>query len=68
MKVKELLELDLKKSPLIIVDDSLEKYEDDSIPQFKIDSVNDSVKNTNLLKILKDRNITEKSQNHKNLE
>ena len=68
MKVKELLEMDLKKSPLIIVDDSLEKYEDDSIPQFKIDSVNDSVKNTKLLKILKDRNITEKSQNHKNLE
>lgn len=59
MKVKELLELDLKKSPLIIVDDSLEKYEDDIIPQFKIDSVNDSVKNTNLLKIIKERNITE---------
>ena len=68
MKVKELLKLDLKKSPLFIVDDSLEKYEDDSIPQFKIDSVNDSVKYTKLSKILTDRNITEKSQNHKNLE
>jgi hypothetical protein len=52
MKVKDLLELDLRRNPLITIDESLDKYSNDPIPQIKIDSCNDAILNTNLLQVL----------------
>jgi hypothetical protein len=52
MKVKDLMELDLKRNPLITIDESLDKYSNDQIPQIKIDKCNDAIKNTNLLSVL----------------
>ena len=57
MKVQDILEMDLKRSPIIVIDESLDKHLDDEIPQYKIDSLIDSVRNTNLLDILKKHNI-----------
>lgn len=52
MKVKELMELDLRRNPLVTIDESLDKYSNDPIPQIKVDKCNDSIKNTNLLQVL----------------
>ncbi len=52
MKVKDLMELDLRRNPLITIDESLDKYSNDPIPQIKIDSCNDAILNTNLLRVL----------------
>ncbi|HLO52733.1 MAG TPA: hypothetical protein VK169_00520 [Saprospiraceae bacterium] len=41
MKVAELAKRDFKRNPLIVVDKSLDKYEDYQIPQNKIDSANE---------------------------
>jgi len=54
MKVKEIMELDLRKNPLVTIDESLDKYSNDPIPQFKIDKCNDAIKNTNLLQVLEE--------------
>lgn len=59
MKVKDILELDLKRNPIIVVDESLDKHLDDEIPQYKVDSLNDSLKSTNLLDILRIHKIRE---------
>jgi len=52
MRTKDILELDLIKIPLITIDDSLDKYINDQIPQKKIDECNDSLEKTNLPSIL----------------
>lgn len=52
MKVKELMELDLRRNPLVTIDESLDKYSNDPIPQIKVDKCNDAIKNTNLLQVL----------------
>ncbi|MBK8627025.1 MAG: hypothetical protein IPN86_16090 [Saprospiraceae bacterium] len=52
MKVKDLMELDLRRNPLITIDKTLDKYTNDPIPQTKIDKCNDAILNTNLLQVL----------------
>ena len=37
---------------MILIDETLYKYSNDPIPQFKIDSANNAIENTNLLELV----------------
>lgn len=44
MKIEELAKRDLKRNPLMVVDNTLDKYKNYPIPQDKIDSANEILK------------------------
>ena len=52
MHTKEILELDLKRHPIIIINEELDNARPSKIPQVKIDSFENAVKNTNLLEVI----------------
>ncbi|MBK8391989.1 MAG: hypothetical protein IPL23_23120 [Saprospiraceae bacterium] len=47
-----ILELDLKRHPIMIVNEELDNVKPSNIPQVKIDSFENAVKNTNLLEVV----------------
>jgi hypothetical protein len=47
-----ILELDLKRHPIMIINEELDNVKPLNIPQVKIDSFENAVKNTNLLEVI----------------
>ena len=47
-----IMELDLKRHPIMIINEELDNVKPSNIPQVKIDSFENAVKNTNLLEII----------------
>jgi hypothetical protein len=47
-----ILELDLKRHPIMIINEELDNVKPSKIPQVKIDSFENAVKNTNLLEVI----------------
>ena len=47
-----ILELDLKRHPIMIINEELDNVKPTNIPQVKIDSFENSVKNKNLLEVI----------------
>ncbi|HMR90162.1 MAG TPA: hypothetical protein PKD51_18500, partial [Saprospiraceae bacterium] len=47
-----ILELDLKRQPIMIINEELDNVKPSNIPQVKIDSFENAVKNTNLLEVI----------------
>lgn len=47
-----ILELDLKRHPIIIINEELDNVKPTNIPQVKIESFENAVKNTNLLEVI----------------
>ncbi|MBP6446107.1 MAG: hypothetical protein WAT22_00495 [Saprospiraceae bacterium] len=62
MKAIDLMELVLRKNPLVTIDESLDKYSNDPIPQIKIDKCNNVILNTNLLQVLEQRKKQRKKE------
>ncbi|MBK9565082.1 MAG: hypothetical protein IPO37_07860 [Saprospiraceae bacterium] len=62
MKAIDLMELVLRKNPLVTIDESLDKYSNDPIPQIKIDKCNNVILNTNLLQVLEQRKKERKKE------
>jgi oligoribonuclease NrnB/cAMP/cGMP phosphodiesterase (DHH superfamily) len=52
MSAKDILELDLKKHPIIVIDESLDHIKKPNFSQAKIDGFENAVKNTNLLEVV----------------
>jgi hypothetical protein len=46
------MELDLKRNPIMIINEELDNVKPSKIPQVKIDSFENAVKNTNLLEVI----------------
>jgi hypothetical protein len=46
------MELDLKRNPIMIINEELDNVKPTNIPQVKIDSFENAVKNTNLLEVI----------------
>lgn len=55
MKVTELTKRDFKRNPLMVVDQSLDKFKDHKIPQIKIDSANEISKMESYKSLRKER-------------
>lgn len=47
-----ILELDLKRHPIMIINEDLDNVKPLKIPQVKIDSFENAVKNTNLIEVI----------------
>jgi hypothetical protein len=47
-----IMELDLKRNPIMIINEELDNVKPTNIPQVKIDSFENAVKNTNLLEVI----------------
>ncbi len=47
-----ILELDLKRHPIMIINEELDNIKPSNIPRVKIDSFENAVKNTNLLEVI----------------
>lgn len=47
-----ILELDLKKHPIMIINEELDNVKPSKIPQIKIDSFENAIKNTDLLEVI----------------
>ncbi|MCB9309830.1 MAG: hypothetical protein H6567_07230 [Lewinellaceae bacterium] len=47
-----ILELDLKRHPIMIINEELDNVKPTNIPQVKIESFENAVKNTNLLEVI----------------
>ncbi len=48
-----ILGLDLKRHPIMIINEELDNAKPSNIPQVKIDSFENAVKNSNLLEVIK---------------
>ena len=48
----KVLELDLKRHPIMIINEELDNVKPPKIPQIKIDSFENAIKNTNLLEVI----------------
>ena len=58
MKVAELVKRDLKRNPILVVDKSLDKFKNYPIPQYKIDSANDTANTESFKQLFKKERIT----------
>ncbi len=47
-----IMELDLKRHPIMIINEELDNAKPSNIPRVKIDSFENAVKNTNLLEVI----------------
>lgn len=47
-----ILDLDLKRHPIMIINEELDNAKPSNIPQVKLDSFEKAVKNTNLLEVI----------------
>jgi hypothetical protein len=52
MTTSQIEALDIKRKPIIAINKKLNKSRNMKIPQFKIDSFENAVKNTNLLEVI----------------
>ena len=51
-KQNNILDLDLKRHPIMIINEELDNAKPSNIPQVKLDSFENAVKNTNLLEVI----------------
>jgi hypothetical protein len=51
MKPSQIEQLDLKRKPIIAINKKLNNGRNMQLPQFKIDNIENAIKNTNLLEI-----------------
>jgi hypothetical protein len=52
MKPNQIETLDLKRKPIIAINKKLNSARNMELPQFKIDNVENAIKNTNLLELI----------------
>ena len=52
MKPNQIETLDLKRKPIIAINKKLNSARNMELPQFKIDNVENAIKNTNLLELM----------------
>lgn len=56
--IDELLQRDLKKDPILLINKKLNKYRNSNIPQEKIGKVKNLIENTNLFEAIEKERIT----------